>query len=218
MSAKIEEMLSCCYEIEGLLHVAQRLSNDIPQVTLEKLRRKTQELAAMAQDLPQTAPAPVKEEPQPEPKPIPEDPMMEPEGLPSEDYDADETWQHDNGEEFKEVFTLDYEEPKHLAEPEPEPAKEPVAETARREPLRVDEKLQRTLSRDLRKAFSINDRYRFMRELFNGSSDKMNRALDRIQAMSDYNQAEQYFYQECGWDSENDVVTEFMLVVRNHFH
>ena len=30
------------------------------------------------------------------------------EHLPEEDYDADETWQHDNGEEFKEVFALNY--------------------------------------------------------------------------------------------------------------
>jgi len=247
------------------------------------------------------------EAPKPTPEPIKEaKPVKEAEPtvhLPEEDYDADETWQHDNGEEFKEVFTLDYKEPEHevpvadrepddditvefieaedegIAEPEPavkeapatpqppvfripeelndEPVPDPdpnvlpeaedepditvefieaeddaVPEPEdempvppvptefpepEEEPLRVDQKVQRHLSKDIRKAFSINDRFRFQRELFAGSANAMNTAIEHIEAMTSYGNAELYFFSQLNWDRDNEVVQDFMSIVRNHF-
>ena len=197
----------------------------------------------------------------------PVDTVVTDEGLPDKDYDADETWQHDNGEEFKEVFELDYVEPEQEAttpppfhapmdaEPVPEPDPdvlpeaddgpdievefieaddESVPETEDEMPtppvptefpepeesastLRVDEKLQRNLSKDIRKAFSINDRFRFQRELFAGSANAMNTAIEHIEVMNSYGNAELYFYSQLNWDRENEVVQDFMTIVRNHF-
>ena len=84
-------------------------------------------------------------------------------------------------------------------------------------PLRVDEKLQRTLSRDIRKAFSLNDRFRFQRELFAGSASAMDTAIEHIKMMRTYGNAELYFYSQLNWDRENEVVKDFMAIVRNHF-
>ena len=92
--------------------------------------------------------------------------------------------------------------------PEPE---EPVS------PLRVDEKLQRSLSKDIRKAFSINDRFRFQRELFAGSANAMNTAIEHIEVMTSYGNAELYFYSQLNWDREDETVKDFMAIVRNHF-
>ena len=203
----------------------------------------------------------------PAPAVAPAEPEEQEEGLPEEDYDADETWQHDNGEEFKEVFELDYVEPEQAAatpppfrdpmdvEPVPEPdpdvlpeaedgpdievefieaeddtvpepedeMPEPPVPTEFPEPeapataLRVDEKLQRNLSKDIRKAFSINDRFRFQRELFAGSANAMNTAIEHIEVMTSYGNAELYFYSQLNWDRENEVVQDFMNIVRNHF-
>ena len=91
---------------------------------------------------------------------------------------------------------------------------EPKIEAA---PLRVDEKLQRTLSKDIRKAISVNDRFRFQRELFAGSASAMNTAIEHIEMMSSYGNAELYFYSQLHWDRENEVVKDFMNLVRNHF-
>ena len=85
------------------------------------------------------------------------------------------------------------------------------------EPLRVDQKLQRHLSRDIRKAFSVNDRFRFQRELFAGSASAMNTAIEHIEMMNSYGNAELYFYSQLHWDRENEVVKDFMAIVRNHF-
>ena len=147
------------------------------------------------------------------------------EQLPEQDYDADETWQHDNGEEFTEVFKVDYVEPQPVVKPQPnvvlvEPHDEPAAiDTAEPldEDLRVDEKLHRSLSKDMHKALSLNDRFRFQRELFSNSKNDLNNALDLINAMQSFDEAQEYFIGDLGWDQDNEDVADFMGLVRRHF-
>lgn len=90
----------------------------------------------------------------------------------------------------------------------PEPAQRPIT---------VDEKLQRNISKDLRNALSINDRFRFRRELFGNSDLDMNDALDMILTMRSYDEASDYFYGELGWDRDNPDVADFMAIVSKHF-
>lgn len=315
----IEKMLSHVYEIEGLMLVTRRLGEEnTPQVITNKIQRKVRELAEMcgvafpepvaqpatAEEAPavaQAAPAeeaPAVAQPADEEAPVEEAPAeasateevpAEDNVLPEEDYDADETWQHDNGEEFKEVFELNYEEPQHATTPPPfniaqdttaapaAPASEAAAASPAVDdynaqplpdpdpdvlpeaedgpdievefieaeddavlepeeempippvptdfpeveepsaPLRVDEKLQRHLSKDIRKAISLNDRFRFQRELFAGSANAMDTAIEHIEVMTSYGNAELYFYSQLNWDRENEVVKDFMAIVRNHF-
>lgn len=281
MNMSIEKMLSHVYEIEGLMLVTRRLGEEnTPQVITDKIQRKVRELAEMCGVTFQET------EPEPEPEPACEQPVqatepVEPDALPEQDYDADETWQHDNGEEFKEVFELNYEEPRQqsptpppfkisqeetpaspeapaesdiepLPDPDPDvvpeaedgpdievefieaeddsvpepedempvppvPTDFPEDEESTAAPLRVDEKLQRHLSKDIRKAISLNDRFRFQRELFAGSANAMDTAIEHIEVMTSYGNAELYFYSQLNWDRENEVVKDFMAIVRNHF-
>ncbi len=85
-----------------------------------------------------------------------------------------------------------------------------------REAMRVDEKLHRTLSQDLRKAFSLNDRFRFQRELFAGNATLMNDSLSLVESMSSLAEAEAYFYDKLGWDRDDEIVADFMTVIRHH--
>lgn len=62
------------------------------------------------------------------------------------------------------------------------------------EPLRLDEKLQRSRSKDLKSAFSLNDTFRFRRELFGNSAAEMTDALHMVEAMHSFDEAEDYFY------------------------
>lgn len=279
MNMSIEKMLSHVYEIEGLMLVTRRLGEEnTPQVITDKIQRKVRELAEMC--------GVAFQESEPEPEPACEQPVqatepVEPDALPEQDYDADETWQHDNGEEFKEVFEFNYEEPRQqsptpppfkisqeetpatpeapaesdiepLPDPDPDvvpeaedgpdievefieaeddsvpepedempvppvPTDFPEDEESTAAPLRVDEKLQRHLSKDIRKAISLNDRFRFQRELFAGSANAMDTAIEHIEVMTSYGNAELYFYSQLNWDRENEVVKDFMAIVRNHF-
>ncbi len=85
------------------------------------------------------------------------------------------------------------------------------------EPIRLDEKLARQYSRDLRKAFSLNDRFRFRRELFGNSDAEMNDTLNLVEAMLNREEACDYFYHDLQWDRDNPEVIDFMAIIDKHF-
>ena len=84
-------------------------------------------------------------------------------------------------------------------------------------PLTVDEKIAREGTLDLRHAFSLNDKYRFRRELFGNSDVEFLDALNLITAMKSYAEAEEYFYDDLGWRPDADDVKDFLAIVRMHF-
>lgn len=236
MDFQTAKLLTTVYELEGLLLVIDKHGADTPPQVVEALRekaRKVGELAQLVELKPEDAAA---EAQQPGEAAASQ--------LPSDDYDAEETWQHDNGEEPAEVFGIgeDYVEPGHAAAPqpakEPERLSEPEADNdpeeddeeeaiengeEEEEPeqdgedVRVDEKLQCTLSKNLRQAFSINDRFRFRRELFSNSDLDMNDAINMVESMRTFDEAEDYFYSDLGWDKSVPEVQEFMDIIKRHF-
>lgn len=106
-------------------------------------------------------------------------------------------------------------------EPEEQPTKVKESNTpvepAKENDLRLDELLSRREARQLRKAFTLNDKFRFRRELFNGDDAMFARTLDMIQAMNSMEEATRYLCDDLGWDSENEHVADFMAIVANHF-
>ncbi|MDO4511427.1 MAG: hypothetical protein Q4B68_06400 [Bacteroidales bacterium] len=85
------------------------------------------------------------------------------------------------------------------------------------EPLSIEEKLNRGMAKNMRSAFSLNDSIRFRRELFGNSQAEYNDALDMVQSMHSFDEAEDYFYDDLGWDPTNEEVRDFMEVVKRHF-
>ena len=135
------------------------------------------------------------EEPQPIDVPTPEDkPIFDDTPLDEEDAPLDEEYEDDEEEDDDEVLDDDD------------------------EALTLDEALQRSMSRDLRKAFSLNDRFRYRRELFGKSDVEMNDTLNLVETMHSYSEAEEFFYGDLEWDSESPEVKDFMAVIRNHFY
>lgn len=81
----------------------------------------------------------------------------------------------------------------------------------------LDEKLARDRAKDIYKAFTLNDKFRFRRELFRDSQQEFDEALDIIAQMSTIEEAEEYIYDDLCWDPDSEAVKEFMEVVARHF-
>ena len=133
-------------------------------------------------------------EPQPEPEPEPEG--IEEEATAQEAADAE-------------------------SEPEIAPDAEPVTAddftTVDDEPVRLDEALQRNMVKDLHHAFSLNDRFRYRRELFGNSDQVMEETLNHIESMATFDEAENYFYNDLEWEYDSPEVADFMVIIKNYF-
>lgn len=70
---------------------------------------------------------------------------------------------------------------------------------------------------DIRKMFTLNDNFKFRRELFENSQERYAQALTDIEQMYSMAQAEKYFYNELNWDKENPEVNEFMAIISVYF-
>ena len=65
--------------------------------------------------------------------------------------------------------------------------------------------------------FTINERFRFKRELFENSDADFNNTLAVLASMENYDEAEEYFISEEGFNMGNPVVREFMDVIKKYF-
>ncbi len=127
---------------------------------------------------------------------------------PDED-DEDDFFEEDDEDDFFDDDD-DEEEDDFFGEEEEETSDAP-------ENLTLDEALQRRRTKELRKALSLNDKFRFRRELFGNSDVRMTETLALIDAMDSYEEAEDYIFNDLGWDIENTEVAEFMKIVQNRF-
>lgn len=83
--------------------------------------------------------------------------------------------------------------------------------------IKLDEMLSRRESADLRKAFTLNDKYRFRRELFGGSDSDFNHTLDLLMHMDSYDEACRYLLGDLCWDEGKPEVEDFLTIVKRHF-
>ena len=140
------------------------------------------------------------EEPEAEPQPEPE-PEPEPESI-EEEATAQETAEAES-------------EPEIAADAEPVTADDFT--TIDDEPVRLDEALQRNMVKDLHHAFSLNDRFRYRRELFGNSDQVMEETLNHIESMATFDEAENYFYNDLEWEYDSPEVADFMVIIKNYF-
>lgn len=69
----------------------------------------------------------------------------------------------------------------------------------------------------LKSAFSLNDRYLYARELFEGNMKMFDSTLEFLEGIEEYSIVEDYFYSELEWDPENRHVASFMDILRPYF-
>lgn len=217
MDFTIDDIFTKVCELEGLLAALRQYGDNLPEATLAALKRKADEVARLVNEIPEPkptektikAPAPIVEE---------EKTIEVPEPVIEEETTVEEA----------HVPVIE-EAPAPIVEEEPavmppvfnpqasEKSAPAVAETMPAEPLRVSDKLHRTISKDLRRALSLNDRFRFARELFGNSVPKLDNALTAIEDMGTLEEAEAYLLGDLGLNAEDETAAEFMTIVKNHF-
>ena len=246
MDNSLETLLKQVLELEGLLLIAEKRGNDVPNLVIDMIKQKAAAIGEMAgvaasdnkqgiDALPDDEPddditvefvddedAPSADEPveaessapvaaEPEPVVAPEPSVVQSEPAPEPTPVSE-----------PEPTPVDEPEPVEAPTPAPEEV-EPEAEAEEFEPdpddqpLTLDEALQRDMTKDLRQAFSLNDRYRYRRELFGNSDSVMNETLNLIEAMHSFDEAEDYFYNDLQWEHDSPEVADFMVIIKNHF-
>lgn len=70
---------------------------------------------------------------------------------------------------------------------------------------------------DFRKAFSLNDRFRFRRELFGGDEEKMNKAITDLNDIHSYEESVAYLNNELKWNIEDEAVADFIKLLEKRF-
>lgn len=180
-------------------------------------------------------PTPVIEEPASEPEPLPKPepiPLPEPEPIPH--FVEEKAWQRlfvDNDEPtspwhidpMMEIPTLAHQEKVvfELNDLMVEEGNASLNDTLKQESHEVATKLQDTPVKDLRKAVSINDRHRFIHELFRDDETMYERSIKTINGFHIFAEAEFWIQRELkvklGWDTSLELVKVFDQVVKRRF-
>ncbi|WP_294477792.1 hypothetical protein [uncultured Bacteroides sp.] len=70
----------------------------------------------------------------------------------------------------------------------------------------------------LRHAISLNDSFRFARELFGGDSELMNRVVEQLSAMSSYKTALAFLSSKVDINEESEALNDFLELLKKYFN
>lgn len=103
---------------------------------------------------------------------------------------------------------------------EPAIVEESVAETVvkEEEPKSVVLGESLKLSVGLRHAISLNDSFRFSRELFGGDTELMNRVIEQISVMGSYKTAVAFLSSKVELNEEKEAVNDFLELLKKFFN
>lgn len=84
------------------------------------------------------------------------------------------------------------------------------------EAIRVDAR-EPNEHHDIRKAFTLNDKFYFIREIFAGNQQEFYDTVDLLGAMHSYDEASEYIFEDLQLDADSEPVAEFMKVIATYF-
>ncbi len=227
--SQISALLDATYELEALLSLSQ-IRQGAPERIADLIRMKADTIITLAYDG----------------KPDPDivDPDIATPAL--ETDNTSDTYSLEEDEEEEEVFPTDEAEsaeeyivekesanpaeettPEDEAETEAEPEEEAEDKTEPEEEITeivetpptpaVMPKTGTDIS-VLQRLFSLNDKFRFRRELFNGNDEEFTATLQMIAKCDTLTDAEAYIYSDLQWDPDSEAVKAFIGVIANYFN
>ena len=81
----------------------------------------------------------------------------------------------------------------------------------------LNDAIERTKLTDLRKAFTLNDRFRFCRELFDRDEARMNDILAALNEARSYDESLEMLQARVQWDLEGETATDFLKFIERRF-
>lgn len=99
----------------------------------------------------------------------------------------------------------------------PQPEKSYQTILSEKQGISFNEILERQNLSDFRKAFSLNDRFRFRRELFGGDEEKMNKAITELNDIHSYEESVTYLNNVLQWNVEDVSVADFIKLLEKRF-
>ncbi|MDE6079029.1 MAG: hypothetical protein K2G35_03090 [Duncaniella sp.] len=110
--------------------------------------------------------------------------------------------------------------------PEPEPAPKaipaeveiaPAATELEAEPFRLEDKVASKAAGSISHLFTLNDKFRFRRELFNNSQQELDDTLAVLDDMASLDEAREYLTDDLCLDPSDPAVKDFFGIVAKHF-
>lgn len=154
---------------------------------------------------------------EPEVKAVDVEPVLEPETRPEP--------------KPEEPVTSKVEEPAIVvAEPEPKPverqeppvvqqapeAHKPV-ESAATSKISLNDVIEKKSLIDFRKAISLNDWFRFKRDLFKGNEEAINATVQALNGIGSYEEAIAYLNEHARWDPDDPTAADFIKLLEKRF-
>lgn len=92
-----------------------------------------------------------------------------------------------------------------------------IHEISRTETPVADANFSKSYTPDIRTLLSLNDRFRFQRELFDTDAESFNRTLDILNTKRSYDAAVKYIRENLKWNEEDETVSEFFALLDRYF-
>ncbi len=211
MNDNIDSLIYLSLEIEGLLTLIERREDNTPKVVLAMLRDKASKLKSGIESL---------------------DPDFK-KASPAVD-EADNRIAVSAEFEMRSDADISHDLAVSTPAPAPAPAHAPVVVEPAQAPVVespapvaapvepevktpveasvADAPASKTLG-DMHKAFTLNDKFRFRRELFHNSDEEFSEALTVISTMNSTDEVADYLYNDLCLDPSSDDVKEFLGVI-----
>ena len=188
-------------------NLTHKILNDLHSLEtaqIEMLRKQMEAHQALIQSLPNpvatAAPAPEEYKPEVKEPEVKEEPVAEPVIVPEPKM-----------EPVQEVII----EKTEIVTEQSEPPHKSV--TSEKQSVFLSDILEKKNLSDFRKAFSLNDRFRFRRELFGGNEEKMNKAITDLNDIHSYEESVTYLNNELKWNIEDEAVADFIKLLEKRF-
>lgn len=187
----------------SLTHKILNEVHSLETAQVEQLQKQMEEHQALIQSIPRTIPTPM-------PEPVKQvvtqaKPEVPPSPLPSEViFDAAEPEVMIEETELKQAPSF-----------QPETSHKTIV--TEKSGMFLSDVLEKKSLSDFRKAFSLNDRFRFRRELFGGDESKMNKALTDLNDFQTLEDSVAYLNNVLNWNVEDEAVADFIKLLEKRF-
>lgn len=208
MQKSVSDLLDLCFELEGLLMLAERRDSSTPARVVELINQRINQLSEMSGEVFLAASVTGSQQTADD-KEIAASMEFEEEG------DSDESSsESDVLSEPEPIVEPEVEVPAPVAEYEPQPVAVPEpAPIVVPEPVSVADTAESSGHAVLK--LTLNDKFRLKSAVFGGSESDMNEALQQIASLSDLDEIKEYIVNDLCLDPEDADVAYFIELVEN---